>query len=191
MNSLDGVLHHVNSRFNHSDHSNIIESKSHLLKIGILFTMFIVFMSVSNLPSSYAYTLLTSIPVGTNPSAITFDPANGNVYVANYGSNTVSVINGNTVAVDGDTVAVNVTVCPAVEGFSEDAIDVVVAATIGSITTPSSITFDSSNTNIYADEFNQNSAAVISTQNTSTPTATTTSIASSLNPSTAVVEVTT
>lgn len=195
MNPLDGVLHYVNSRFNHSDHSNIIGSKSHLLKIGILFTMFIVFMSVSNLPASYACTLLTSIPVGTNPSAIAFDPANGNVYVANYGSNTISVINGNTVTRSPISVGSGPDSVTSGNGnvyvtnYNDNSISVItsgsIATTIGSITTPSSITFDSSNTNMYAGEFNQNSTAVISTQNTSTPTSTTTSIASSLNPSTA------
>ncbi len=316
MNSLHGG-HHVNSRF---DHSNVIKNKISLLKIGILVTVFIVFMSVSNLPASYAYTLLTSIPVGANPIAIAFDPVNGNVYVANYGSSTVSVINGTSNSVIGSiqvgsgphgvtsgngnvyvanyissTVSVinetsNSVIVPSIQvgtypdaiafdsangnvyvanygsnnvsvingtsnsvigsiqvgsspsaiafdpvngnvyvanygsnnvsvingnsvigspivvgsgpdsvtsgngnvyvsNYNDNSISVITSnsttSTIGSVTTPSSIVFDSSNANIYAAEMNQNNVAVISTQSTSGPTPTTTSVASSPNHSTA------
>ena len=192
MDSLHGVTHYVNSSFSHSDHSNISENKSRLLKAGILLTVFIVFILVSNSPASYAYTLLTSIQVGTSPEAVAFDSATGNVYVANYGSNTVSVINGNSVTAtisvgSGPDTSTSGNGNVYVANYGGNSISVItgnsVTATIGSVTTPSSVVFDSSNTNMYAAEINQNSVAVISTQNTS-PTATTTSVASSLNPST-------
>lgn len=40
---------------------------------------------------------ITTIPVGPDPADITYDPNNYNVYVVDYGSNSVSVISGNKV----------------------------------------------------------------------------------------------
>ena len=41
------------------------------------------------------------IPVEDAPRGIAFNPNNGNLYVANFGSNTVTVIDGATNTVDG------------------------------------------------------------------------------------------
>ena len=38
----------------------------------------------------------TPIPVGVNPFGIAYNPKNNNIYVTNYGSNTVSIINPTT-----------------------------------------------------------------------------------------------
>ena len=43
-----------------------------------------------------ANVVVATIPVGFGPKGVLFDPANGFVYVANYGSDTVSVIDGAT-----------------------------------------------------------------------------------------------
>ena len=42
------------------------------------------------------FTVLTTVPVGTNPCAVGLNPATGKVYVANDGSDSVSVIDGKT-----------------------------------------------------------------------------------------------
>ena len=43
------------------------------------------------------FKVIATIPVGPYPEGIAYDPSNGYIYVANDGSNTVSVINGTTV----------------------------------------------------------------------------------------------
>src|SRR5690242_10513859 len=48
-----------------------------------------------------ADSVIATIPVGAHPNSIAFDSANGNLYVTNYLSSTVSVINGATNTVVG------------------------------------------------------------------------------------------
>jgi YVTN family beta-propeller protein len=48
-------------------------------------------------PRDFLPPLITSIPVGQGPGSAAFDPVNDFVYVANYDSDSVSVINGTTV----------------------------------------------------------------------------------------------
>jgi YVTN family beta-propeller protein len=69
------------------------------------------------------------------PKAFAFDKTHGNIYVANYGSNTVSVISGAT-----NTVTKTITVG----------------------THPTALTFDSKNDNIYVANFDSNTVSVIS-----------------------------
>jgi YVTN family beta-propeller protein len=45
---------------------------------------------------AWADSVIKTITVGTGPYGDLFDPANGNIYVANVGSNSVSVIDGST-----------------------------------------------------------------------------------------------
>ena len=44
--------------------------------------------------------VISIIPVEDNPVGVAYNPSYNNVYVANHGSNTVSVINENNVVVD-------------------------------------------------------------------------------------------
>lgn len=55
--------------------------------------------------NSLTNSTVTTIPVGIEPTDIAYDPYNYDLYVANYGSNTVSVINGGT-----NTVVQNISV---------------------------------------------------------------------------------
>ena len=41
-------------------------------------------------------TVIATIPVDTNPNGVAFNSTNGNIYVANFDSNNVSVISGST-----------------------------------------------------------------------------------------------
>jgi YVTN family beta-propeller protein len=50
-------------------------------------------------PATPAFTVAATITVGGKPHGVTVDTINNTVYVANYASNTVSVVNGNTLAV--------------------------------------------------------------------------------------------
>lgn len=63
-------------------------------------TAFVTFMqdgSLSLLPRTVkADSVIGAIPVGNGPMGIAYDSANGNVYVANFYSNTISVVDGNT-----------------------------------------------------------------------------------------------
>ena len=43
-----------------------------------------------------ANSVIATVPVGSRPTAIAYDPSNGNVYVANIATNSVSVIQGST-----------------------------------------------------------------------------------------------
>src|SRR5271157_474160 len=55
-----------------------------------------VLMLLSAFVPSLAHALPTTITVGAQPSGIAYDPAKGELFVANYGSNTVSVISDST-----------------------------------------------------------------------------------------------
>jgi YVTN family beta-propeller protein len=46
--------------------------------------------------SATSFTLVARIPVGTDPAGIAYDELDGNLYVANFGSTSLSVINGST-----------------------------------------------------------------------------------------------
>ena len=78
-----------------------------------------------------------SIRVGTNPRAIAFDSANGYLYVANYGSHNVTVINSTDSVVNNIPVGIN----------------------------PKAATFDSSNTDIYIANCGSNNLTVINSTN--------------------------
>jgi len=57
--------------------------------------------------------VIANITVGAGPEGIAYDPSNGYIYVANFCSGTVSVINGT-------TVIANITVGAGPEGIAYD-----------------------------------------------------------------------
>lgn len=79
-----------------------------------------------------------SIPVGTSPEAIAFDPHNGNLFVVNEGSNNVSVIDGATNKVIG-TVAVG--------------------------SAPDAMSFDPANDNVYVANYLSDNVSVFNASN--------------------------
>ncbi len=78
------------------------------------------------------------IAVGTEPEGMTFDSSNGYVYVANYGSRSVSVINGSS-----NTVTATITVG----------------------TDPDAASYDAANGYIYVTNYGSNTVSVINTAN--------------------------
>ena len=75
------------------------------------FVIFALLIAVSPLHAQY---VTTTIPAGTSPSAVALNPATNKIYVANYGSASVTVIDGATnsttpviVGTDPTAVAVN------------------------------------------------------------------------------------
>jgi YVTN family beta-propeller protein len=79
--------------------------------------------------------VIATVPVGTRPTAIAYDPSNGNLYVANGVGGSVSVISGSTNTV---------------------------VATVPVGTHPIAFAFDSTNGNLYVANENSNSVSVIS-----------------------------
>jgi YVTN family beta-propeller protein len=82
-----------------------------------------------------ANSVIATVPVGTKPRAIAFDPGNGNLYVANLTGNSVSVINGSTNTV---------------------------IATVPVGSEPLAIAFDPSNGDLYVANRTSNTVSVIS-----------------------------
>ena len=58
--------------------------------LSVLLFLVILFLPAVNI--ARADSVIATVPVGVNPRGIAFDSANGNIYVANFGSDTVSVI---------------------------------------------------------------------------------------------------
>jgi YVTN family beta-propeller protein len=127
------------------------------------------FTSISSIVrKAWADSVIATIGVGLNPRAIAFDPANGNLYVANQLDNTVSVISGQTNTVIGNPIPVGTGNGPfeiAFDSFNGDlyvtnsgtntvsVIDGQTNTVIGNPIPvgqfPSGIAFDSSNGNLY------------------------------------------
>lgn len=97
-------------------------------KIIYLLSLFLITGALFVLPSAKA----SGIAVGTSPMGMALDSANGYIYVANYGSNDVSVIQQNSVV-----------------------------ATVNVGTEPIGVTFDSSNSEVYVTNFGSNTVSVI------------------------------
>jgi YVTN family beta-propeller protein len=119
------------------------------------------------------------IPVGDHPIAIAFDSANGNLYVANENSETVSVISGKTntlvgnpIRVGGDPTAiafdsangnlyvVNADAVSVISGQT----NTVVGSPIPVGTAPTGIAFDSANGKLYVTNSQSDDVSVISGQ---------------------------
>jgi len=122
--------------------------------------------------------VIATIPVGSHPTYLTFDSANGEIYSASYDDNTVSAINGatNTVVAtipvagvhevgiafdssNGDLYVANL------EGNSISVINGATNTVVGSPipvgSEPFAVTFDSANGNIYVTNFLDNTVSVI------------------------------
>ena len=113
------------------------------------------------------------IPVGTGPSAVTVATENGDLYVTNYGSNSVSVIAGTT-----DVGTVNVGVGPValaydsangyvyVANAGSNSVSVIsgttVVATIGVGTAPDGVAYDNWSGDIYVSNGGSDSVSIIS-----------------------------
>jgi YVTN family beta-propeller protein len=176
MNSISATCNNKKFGFNESiKDSKKIKNKSYsFLKLSTILTASIIIMVASNLPASQAYTLQLSTPVGMTPNGITFDPNSGNVYVANFGDNTVSEINGATNAQIAIPVGINPIFVTSGNGnvyvanFYSNSVSVIsdstntVTATIPLGDTPSGITFDPYSGNVYVANFYSNTVSVIS-----------------------------
>ena len=84
-----------------------------------------VFSGVSGFELAWADHVVTTVNVGIRPMALEFNPSNNNIYVANQGSNSISVI-------DSSTNTVNTTVNVGIS--------------------PMALEFNPSNNNIYVDQ---------------------------------------
>ncbi|MFL6461542.1 MAG: YncE family protein [Nitrososphaeraceae archaeon] len=92
--------------------------------------------SFSLLGTAKADSVIGTIPAGKGPMGIDYDSANGNMYVANFYSNTVSVIDDNTNKV-------------------------IVRIPFASNTSPADVAFNSDNGNIYVTNYNAGNVSVI------------------------------
>jgi YVTN family beta-propeller protein len=92
--------------------------------------------SFSLLGTAKADSMIGAVPVGNGPMGIGYDSANGNMYVANFYSNTVSVIDHNTN-------------------------NVIVTIPFASNTSPTDIAFNSANGDMYVTNYNAGTVSVI------------------------------
>ncbi len=70
----------------------MLTSRRHLLFV------LIVCVFATTLPAAWAQTLVGTVTVGTTPVGVAINPATNKIYVANQGSNNVTVINGGSLA---------------------------------------------------------------------------------------------
>ncbi len=146
------------------------------LSIGLAALAIIFVWSISNVSISHADSLLASIPVGSNPYGVAYDPANGNIYVANAGGNSVSVINEVTNSIVTTFLVGNFPAGVAydsangniyVANLMSNTVSVINGATNTVITTigvgasPAGVAYDSANGNIYVTNFGGNTVSVI------------------------------
>jgi YVTN family beta-propeller protein len=133
-------------------------------------------ISLAASASTQTNVVVATVPVGSFPIGVAFDSANGYVYVANYNSWTVSVIDGSTntvqatvpvgsypnrVAFDSmnENVYVTNTGSDAVSVINGSTNKVVLNITVGS--GPVGVAFDSANGNIYVANTGSNTVSVI------------------------------
>mgnify|MGYP000150237645 CR=1 FL=1 len=112
------------------------------LKVSSLFIILVLLTSSFPLNDAFAADgdIIATISVGSSPQGIAFDSANNRMYVANYGPNTVSVINTATNAV---------------------------IATISVGSNPYDVAFDSANNRMYVANYGGNTVSVIDTSDNS------------------------
>ena len=65
-----------------------------VFSIAILISAFGLPVTANGSTDGTTFKVITNITVGLAPDWVAYDPSNGYIYVANYGSDTVSVING-------------------------------------------------------------------------------------------------
>src|SRR5271169_2085948 len=83
------------SRYHAHDQHQDMTVRPYDHKAPVLVLLSALFLLTAFVPQS-AHAQLADITVGTQPSGIAYDPAMGELFVANYGSNTVSVISDST-----------------------------------------------------------------------------------------------
>ena len=118
----------------------------------------------------------TTVSVGLSPYGVAYDPSNGYVYVANWGANTISVIDGNNnlvvatikvgtgpygIAFDPSNGNLYVADSESKQVSVIDGSNNSVVATIGVGTLPSQVTYDSSTGYIYVTNHGSASVSVI------------------------------
>jgi YVTN family beta-propeller protein len=110
---------------------------------SLLASTIIIALVFSVLSTSFALagvanadSLTSTIPVGNGPMGIAYDSKNGNMYVTNFMSNTVSVIDGNTN-------------------------NVISTIPLGSNASPADVAFDSENGKVYVTNFNAGTVSII------------------------------
>lgn len=116
------------------------------------------------------------IPVGANPVGIGYNHNSGNIYVANSGSHSISVINGETNRVESTILVGRIPYAVAynpindhiyVTNLGENSVSVIdggnssITETIQVGTYPSSVTVDSSNQRVYVSNYFSNYVSVI------------------------------
>jgi YVTN family beta-propeller protein len=108
-------------------------SSASLLSI-LLSTILSLSAIYSGIGIAKADSVIATVPVGSHPVTSAFNPNNGNMYVTNQGSNSISVIDGRTNTVIGSPIPVG--------------------------TSPSGIAFNPNNGNIYVTNTNIGSNTV-------------------------------
>src|SRR6266850_2514012 len=77
----------------------MFRSSAHLIKTHLVAMSLVLILASSAANVAHADGATATVPVGPSPFALAFDPVNGDVYVANFNSRTVSVISGSSNAV--------------------------------------------------------------------------------------------
>ncbi len=144
----------------------------------IVLSALIIFLFLAYFPSrAHAQTVTATVPVGANPTFLAYDSGKGEVFVANYGATTVSVISDST-----NTVVATVGVGASPFGVAydsgrgevfvanENADDVsvisdssdTVVATVGVGTNPEGVAYDSGMKEVFVTNDNANTVSVLS-----------------------------
>ena len=119
--------------------SQIIFIKSRYRFFSILFVTLgfsYAYSGVSGFESAWSDSVVVTVNVGIRPMALEFNPSNNNIYVANQGSNSISVI---------------------------DSLTNTVVATVKVGNSPRALEFNPSNNNIYVANQGSNDISVIKT----------------------------
>ncbi|HET6457517.1 MAG TPA: Ig-like domain repeat protein, partial [Nitrosopumilaceae archaeon] len=139
----------------------------------IVFVAIFGIIMVGSFNNSYADYTVTSVPTGISPTSITF--TSNYIYVTNYGSNTVSVIDGSNNVVGSISVGAQPygIVYDSYNGkiyvanYGSNTVSVIdpssntVISTISGVTNPSGLTYDSTNNDIYVTNYGSNTVSVI------------------------------
>ena len=104
------------------------------VSIAILLSAFGLSVTANGSTDGTTFKVIANITVGSNPEGIAYDPSNGYIYVADHGSDTVSVINGTTV---------------------------IATIPVGPVSGPTGVAYDPSNGYIYVTNWGSNTVSVI------------------------------
>ncbi len=144
----------------------------------ILYSFVVLFSAFYGLEKVWADPVIATIPVGNDPSGIAYDPASKEMYVSNFASNTVSVINtssnlivGNPIPVgknpegiayDPDNMGIYVTISSSNTVSVINTFNNAVVGTIPVGTAPIDIAYNSDNHYMYVSILGSNAVSVIS-----------------------------